>query len=508
MPRVIISSGHTASNPGTVFGGLQEYEVARKIAKYALKYIRINGIISLSVPPNLELQQRIAWINKTGYLRETNDIAIEIHINDGGNSGLEAWYEGDGDNPSQGIAKIVTAGLSEETGLNIVGINSEYSHELRAIAFVHDLKPYSTVIECGYIDGDNAFLKEEANLEKCGKGIAKGILNYFGLEYRELPTSQASLISTPQAQPAPTQPTQQIAGQPVAQPMAQEVQASVQQMQQPVVQPMVQPIQTPAQQIQQPMQSMQQPVAQPVTQPVQTPTLKTQTDDFYDEDYDDYDDLDDYDWSTKPTTAGISVNPPQPIAAIPTVNTSSAAVNSLNNIANNNQTQLQNNRFSNQYANNQAGANFPTREQRKEMITQNYLKILGREPNQNDLNYFLNIGIREDELIKKMVDSQEHLELVAAKAELAKIKESYEQDKAELLALKSLTEDQKTILDQYNQSIDQKNIALNNLQIELKQLQQKQHSEPVNSKKPSTAKSSYKGTFADKFFKAISDILE
>lgn len=497
MPRVIISSGHTTSNPGVVFNGLQEYDLARKIAKYALKYIRLNGIISLSVPPNLELPQRISWINKTGYLRETNDIAIEIHINDGGKSGLEAWYEGEGENPSQGIAKIVTAGLSQETGLPIVGIHSEYTHELQSIAFVHELKPYSMVIECGYIDGDADFLKEEANLEKCGRGIAKGILNYFGLEYREVPVGQASLISNPQQQ-TPQQPA----------PQQQSLAA-----QQAPQQPMAQQFQAPQQPVAQPVQPNQQVVNSPA--PTKTPTLKTQSDNYYDEEFDDYDDFDDYDWNKNPAPQQVQPNQIVKPPTTPVVNnqpqTANNALNSFANKPSYQQPVAANNGFNNQYAapnGNKSSGAFPTREERKEMIIRNYQKLLGREPNQNDLNYFLNIGIKEDELIKKMVDSQEHLDLINGKEELVKIKESYSQDKAELEKLRALTEDQKTIMDQYNQAIDQKNTALGKLENDLRELQQKQHSEPKVAKKVSTAKSNYKGTFTDKFFKAISDLLE
>lgn len=477
MPRVIISSGHTSLNPGVVVNGLQEYEVARKIAKYALKYIRLNGIISLSVPPNLELPQRLAWINKTGYLRETNDIAIEIHLNDGGHSGLEAWFEGDGANPSQGIANIVMDGLSKETGLPILGARSEFQHELGSIAFVHDLRPFSVVIECGFIDGDNEFLKLEANLEKCGRGIAKGILNYFGLEYREIPVINNNPNNTvASATPVVT---------PQAQPVAQMV----------------------------------TPQAQPVAQPVAQPTIRAGSDDF-DEEYSDYDDgVADYNYAkTTPvnqvtssaTTANTIATPQTPTAP------SNANLNALNNYAQpsapvNNSSPManfNNPTYSVNNGNNNASAGFPSREERKEMIIRNYVKILGREPNQNDLNYFLNIGIREDELIRKMVDSQEHVDLLNMKEEYSKIKDDYAKDKAELQQLRALTEDQKTIMDQYNHSIEQKNIALVKLQNDLTDLEQKLHSLPTAQKKASAPKTKYKGNFKDKFFKAMSDLME
>ena len=68
MARVIISSGHSSANPGSVANGLREVDIARQIAKATLKYLRMQGVISLSVPPEMELLQRIEWINGTGYL--------------------------------------------------------------------------------------------------------------------------------------------------------------------------------------------------------------------------------------------------------------------------------------------------------------------------------------------------------------------------------------------------------------------------------------------------------
>ena len=42
----------------------------------------------------MDLSKRVDWINGTGYSKEMGDIAIEIHINEGGKSGFEFWHEG------------------------------------------------------------------------------------------------------------------------------------------------------------------------------------------------------------------------------------------------------------------------------------------------------------------------------------------------------------------------------------------------------------------------------
>ena len=447
MPRVIISSGHTSQNPGIIANGLNEYELARKIAKYALKYIRQNGLISLSTPPNLELAQRIEWINKTGYNKNTNDLAIEVHINDGGKRGIEGWYEGEGNSPSLDLTSRIVESLCEETKLPNQGIKSEFQHELGSISFIHEVFPIACVIECGYIDNleDAAYLKEERNLDSLGKGIAKGVLKYFNLEFKEF---NAVAESAPVNQ---------------FQPQDQPVAAA------------------PA----------------PAMPQAYDKTLETQTDrydkDDFDpdlEDDDDYYDIDDDQVIAKP--APVIAPAPQPASymAPQTPYAPSPAMPSYQAPA-----------APSQYT------PLPSREERKDMIVRNYSKILGREPNQNDLNYFLNIGIREDELIKKMIESQEHVDLVKSKQELIELKEKFIANQNELQELRTQNEDTKNIVENLHESIDQKNVALSKLQYDIKELQEKLMEKPVLSKTTTSGKK-YQGSFADKVFKALSDILE
>ncbi|KXK08345.1 MAG: Sporulation-specific N-acetylmuramoyl-L-alanine amidase [candidate division WS6 bacterium OLB21] len=187
MPRVIISTGHSSSNPGTIANGLREVDVIRQIAKATLPHLRANGIISLSVPPDLDVSQRIEWINKSGYAEENNDVCIELHLNSGGDSGLEGWYEDEGQNKSEALAEDILQKTAEETGLKNNGAHSEYDHEYGSLAFLHETLPVAALIECGFIDNndDAEFLKKPENIEKVGRGIAKGILKYFGIEFKD-----------------------------------------------------------------------------------------------------------------------------------------------------------------------------------------------------------------------------------------------------------------------------------------------------------------------------------
>ena len=391
MARVIISSGHTSDNPGVVENGLREYDLARKIAKYVLKYTRQSGIISLATPPNLDLAGRIQWINSTGYNTQTNDIAIEIHINDGGNSGIEGWFLGDGQNRSQELTEKVVASLTGEINLPSVGVKSEFQHPMGAISFINAVLPIGSVIECGFIDNQNdiAILRDEAGLDKMGRGIAKGILKYFKIETEIAPQEQ-----------------NQQAYNATNTGMANRVNYG-----------------------------------------------GGNTNNF-------------------PGGAGTSPN----VAPAPTNETA-----------------------------------FLPREERKTMIIQNYAKILGREPSDNDLNYFLNIGIREDDLIKKMVNSQEHVDLVKARQEVLTTRIKMNNEQTELMQLRTQSAEYQTIIDGLNASIVQKNEALTRLQQRIRELEQSKNFPTTGGKDKTPSKSSgkkYKGNFSDRIFKVFSDILE
>lgn len=395
MPRVIVSSGHTNANPGTVANGLREADVARAIAKATLKYLRQNGIISLSLPPDMELAQRIDWINKSGYNETTNDLAIEVHINDGGKRGIETWYEGEGNNRSQKIAQAISDAVVAETNWQAQGVKSEYQHEMGSISFLHETIPIASLIECGYLDNleDADFLRNPVNADLIGKGIAKGVLKYYNLEYRELPQpGSAQSVQTQPAQPTGTQPQ----------------------------------LQNNA-----------------------TTVVNNQP--------------------ANPYQPAIPIQPPS--AAVQT--------NPYNTM--------------------------PSRDERKQMIALYYTKILGREPNQNDLNYFLNIGIKEDELIRKMIDSQEHADLVKSRQEVIQSKQQLNDHQVELLQLRSTTKDQQSIIQNLSASINQKNYTLSKMQYMLSQYQQSKSGGGTKGSEPIPQ---YRGTFLDKLFKAFSDLFE
>jgi hypothetical protein len=384
-------------DPGDVYGDLREADLTRNIAQKVIPHLKQQGLIAMAVPLDLPLLQRIDWINNTGYRDSLNDICLEIHINSGGKRGLEAWFRGEGNNNSQKLAEQLLTSISSETGYPSLGAHSEYEHELGSLSFLNRTNPVTVILETLFIDNDEDS-KILKNDQKLDE-LAKAIAKGVVGYFGQQ-------VNTTTVTPLTTQP--------------------------PVVAPTIPPVAPAAAPISQPV---------PVSRPV--PPM--------------------------PITAGAPAfahqanpAPVQPIAnRYPPAQGGfgqPGAFNPTNAFAPNNQAMP--NAFGQPGAIPPAGGMMQDREQRKEMIRKRYIQILGREPGQNDTNYFLNIGVTEDQLIKRMIDSQEHVDLVKAKQELAKVKEEMDTLKDELVKYKSSSAESKQMVEHLQQLMQEKNQQL------------------------------------------------
>ncbi|MCA9385773.1 N-acetylmuramoyl-L-alanine amidase [Candidatus Dojkabacteria bacterium] len=400
MPRVIISAGHTSQDPGTASNGLREVDLTRAISRKIIPHLRASGVITLSVPPNMDLSRRIEWINGTGYSEDFKDIAIEIHINDGNKSGLEFWHKGKDGEESKRLATQIMESTTKETSYENQGIKSEFDHEFGSLAFISNTKTISVLLECLYIDNpeDANRLKDESQLELLATGIAKGVLTYLGVPFRK---AQAT------------------------------------------VPPKVTP--------------------KPEAKPINKPSIPTSTPNF----------------------------------------SKSNAAPSFNNNSSPTRPNERTNSFSPPGVPNQAPP--MSREQRKDMVMKMYNKVLGREPNQNDLNYFLNIGITEEKLLSRMIDSQEHLDMVKAKSDFDKVKKEYEKQKTTLTRLRAEYQDNRAMLQNLTKLLHQKNRTISEMKSRMQNPTQfstlnSSSSTPKNTKK-------YKGSLSSRIFHFFSNIL-
>jgi hypothetical protein len=105
------------------------------------------------------------------------------------------------------------------------------------------------------------------------------------------------------------------------------------------------------------------------------------------------------------------------------------------------------------------------RDQRKKMIEDTYQKILGSEPKQSDLNYYLNIGVSEDDLIKRIVKAKEHEEMVKDAKDAKELRDKSTQMEADVARLQSEVNDLKRMDQNLKALLEHKNqeiIAMRN----------------------------------------------
>lgn len=183
MRTVCISAGHQPGlDNGATYGGLREADLTVKIAARAAEALRNQGVGVLEVPHSLDLVQTIQWINARAKQIEA---CVEVHINAGGGTGIEVWdYAGTG-NLSDRLAKQLLDAMVRETGLRSRGTKDELTNRHGRLGFVHDTIPVAALAECGFVDGDNAWLKQDANLTKMAMGLAKGMLSFVGIPWKD-----------------------------------------------------------------------------------------------------------------------------------------------------------------------------------------------------------------------------------------------------------------------------------------------------------------------------------
>lgn len=430
MPRVIVSSSFTNTNPGQTKDGLREVDISKKIAKSTIANLRSSGLLTLSIPPDMEDKAKITWINNTGYKEEFGDIFLEIKLGDGPDSGVKTYFKESNDR-SKELANTLSTEIAENLKSKSLGSFSEATKPTKIIPIIHEVLPIGIVIEPVSMgnDDDIAFIKKEENLTGLGVAIAKSVAKYLKVEFKEAAAPKPIVsppVSAPQSAPRPMLPS------------------------------------NPA------------PAFSPINQ---------------DDDYD-------------------NIFPPR---NFPPPSNPMSTFNPTPNFGG----------FNNSFGGGGGGFNQPgggfggagaqppqSREQRKEMIQKVYVKIMGREANQSDLNYFLNTGISEDQLIKKMIDSQEHADLVKARQEVLTTKAKFHAMNAELIQLRTETQDKSALINNLNALLAQKNVALTELQRRVSmsnpQFQGKQQSSQPQS---TNIDSQVKDNFMERMFKFFSDRL-
>ena len=217
MAKIVISVGHTPQEPGAKVGELTEFDLASKIATEAANLLKEQKYDAYTVPYDLDLAATIEWINSGAFSTSENDVCVDLHVNDGGGSGIEGWHKDRGENKSFKLTKSIVEGVAKATSLPALGAKSEYDHPFKSLAFVHNTNCISALVECGFMDSpaDAALLRTEEGIKKFAIGVVNGVKDFL-----------ANLTVQSMAQPAtkpPVSPVGQAVASPVAQPLAQQM---------------------------------------------------------------------------------------------------------------------------------------------------------------------------------------------------------------------------------------------------------------------------------------------
>ncbi len=101
-----------------------------------------------------------------------------------------------------------------------------------------------------------------------------------------------------------------------------------------------------------------------------------------------------------------------------------------------------------------------------EEIKKLYIKTLGREVNTTDLAYIINAGISEADLLKRMIDSEEHAGLVKAHQEIIKTKADSVIIQNENKSLKVKIEDTEYVNNSLRSLLDEKTLSYQQFKID------------------------------------------
>lgn len=181
--KVFLGVGHGGKDPGAVANGFKEKDLNLSIALACNNELARHGVSVLMSRTNDasdSLDDRVKECNAFN-----PDLAIDIHNNAGGGDGAEAFYHYKGgasktlaDNVLAEIVKIGQNSRGAKTKTNSAG--KDY------YGFIRETKAPAVIVECAFVDNakDMQILDTEAERQKIGICIAKGILKSLGIAYK------------------------------------------------------------------------------------------------------------------------------------------------------------------------------------------------------------------------------------------------------------------------------------------------------------------------------------
>lgn len=179
--RICIIVGHGKSKNGGYDSGAvsrdgkyHEFEIAKRIAKYAADYL---GCSLMNYDGSLYLTDRIKAVNRADY-----DFIAEIHLNAGGGKGSEVYYY-HGSPTGLKAAKEISKEIAEEFSVPDRGAKVKLGKNGKDyFAIIRDTKPTAILVETLFIDNEAELelLKSEEGKRRCGEAVGRALERALG----------------------------------------------------------------------------------------------------------------------------------------------------------------------------------------------------------------------------------------------------------------------------------------------------------------------------------------
>lgn len=179
---IILCAGHGGGDNGAVGQGTTEAKEAIDITNKVNAILKKDGRLKVVlVPHDLGLQDGINWINAR-YKNLDAGVAVEIHKNSGGGTGMEVWTPSQPDPVIKSAASKLSKSMADASKTPNRGVKYGQNSRFGKLGWTDDTQTYALLAEAGFIDVDPVGAK--AN-EKYATGIANGLLAIWGLKPKQ-----------------------------------------------------------------------------------------------------------------------------------------------------------------------------------------------------------------------------------------------------------------------------------------------------------------------------------
>lgn len=181
--KVFSGVGHGGADAGAVSNGMKESDVNLVMANACHEVLIDHGVdnpMSRYKDENDELCEEIREANNSNA-----KIAVDFHNNAGGGDGFEAYYS-NGDSEGLRLCKCIEEQI-KSLGQNSRGCKTKIGDGGKDyFGFIRETNMTAIIIESFFLDSSDRDIADTVEEQKkFGVAIAKGILNFLGIEYKE-----------------------------------------------------------------------------------------------------------------------------------------------------------------------------------------------------------------------------------------------------------------------------------------------------------------------------------